>query len=94
MHNLESGVDTLLNIGEISPTDLQQFPRMKKTFVYSQAFANTYVVSFVKIGEETFHLTPDPKKVHVAFDPVFTDDNTIYFVTDYESDIRILQNSI
>ena len=86
MHNLESGVDTLLNIGEISPTELAAVSNDEEKFVYSRAFANTYVVSFVKIGEETFHLTPDPKKVHVAYDPVFTDDNTIYFVTDYESD--------
>ncbi|MFP3359279.1 S9 family peptidase, partial [Planococcus sp. SIMBA_143] len=28
----------------------------------------------------------DREKVHVVFDPVFTDENTIYFVTDYESE--------
>ncbi|WP_252503799.1 S9 family peptidase [Sporosarcina sp. Marseille-Q4943] len=86
MHNLESGIDTLLNLGETSPTELAAVSDDETAFVYSQAYANTYVVSFVKVGEETFHLTPDPKKVHVAYDPVFTDDNTILFVTDYESD--------
>ena len=86
MRNLENGVDTLLNIGETSPTKLSAVSNDEEKFVFSQAFANTYIISFVKIGEETFNLTPDPTKVHVAYDPVFTDDNTIYFVTDYESD--------
>ncbi|MFC5602245.1 alpha/beta fold hydrolase [Sporosarcina koreensis] len=86
MRNLESGIDTLLHIGETSTTELAAVSDDEKAFVYSQAFANTYVVSFVKIGEDTFTLTPDASKVHVAGDPVFTDDNTIHFVTDYESD--------
>ena len=90
MRNLESGVDTLLNIGEISPTELAAVSDDEKKFVFSRAFANTYVISFVKIGEETFNLTPDAAKVHVSYDPVFTDDETIYFVTDYESDFSYI----
>ncbi|WP_262177732.1 alpha/beta hydrolase family protein [Saccharococcus sp. Marseille-Q5394] len=90
MRNLESGVDTLLNIGEISPTQLAAVSDDEEKFVFSRAFANTYVISFVKIGEDTFNLTPDASKVHVAGDPVFTDDNTIYFVTDFESDFTYI----
>lgn len=86
MRNLESGVDTLLNIGETSPTRLSAVSNDEEKFVYSRSFANTFTISFVKIGEETFNLTPDASKVHVAYDPVFTDDNTIFFVTDYEGD--------
>ena len=59
MRNLESGVDTLLNIGETSPTELAAVSDDEEKFVFSQAFANTYVISFVKIGEDTFNLTPD-----------------------------------
>ena len=90
MRNLESGVDTLLNIGEISPTELAAVSDDEKKFVFSRAFANTYVISFVKVGEETVNLTPDAAKVHVSYDPVFTDDETIYFVTDYESDFSYI----
>ncbi|MCM3710141.1 S9 family peptidase [Sporosarcina luteola] len=90
MRNLETGIDTLLHLGETSTTELAAVSDDEKAFVYSQAFANTYVVSFVKIGEDTFNLTPDASKVHVAGDPVFTDDNTIYFVTDYESDFTYI----
>ncbi|WOV86299.1 S9 family peptidase [Sporosarcina oncorhynchi] len=86
IRNLESGVDTLINIGETSPTELAAVSDDEKSFVYSRAFANTYAISFVKTGEETLYLTPDPEKVHVAYDPIFTDNETIFFVTDYESD--------
>ncbi|MEZ7171192.1 alpha/beta fold hydrolase [Sporosarcina sp. OR05] len=90
MRNLETDVDTLIHIGEVSPTELAAVSDDEQAFVYSQAFANTYVVSFVKLGEDTFHLTPDPQQVHVAYDAVFTDNDTIHFVTDYESDHKYI----
>ena len=86
VRNLQNGKDTLLNVGEISPTQLAAVSENEEASVYLRAFANTYVVGFVKIGEETFNITPDPQKVHVALEPIFTDNETIYFVTDYDSD--------
>ena len=86
VRNLQNGEDTLLNVGEISPTQLAAVSENEEASVYLRAFANTYVVGFVKIGEETFNITPDPQKVHVALEPIFTDNETIYFVTDYDSD--------
>jgi len=86
VRNLENDSDTLLNIGEVSPTELAAVSENEESFVYLRAFANTYVTGFVKKGEKTLNLTPDPGKVHVTFDPVFVGPNTIYFVTDYESE--------
>ncbi|NAO99533.1 alpha/beta fold hydrolase [Halomonas sp. MG34] len=86
VRNLEDDTDTLLNEGETSPTDLAAVSDDEQAFVYVRSFANTYVTGFVKVGEEINYLTPDPEKVHVVFDPVFVDENTIYFVTDYESE--------
>ena len=86
VRNLEDNSDKLINTGEISPTELSAVSDNEEAFVYLRAFANTYVTGFVKVGEETHHLTPDPEKVHVVFEPVFTDDKTIYFVTDYDSE--------
>ena len=54
--------------------------------MYLRSFANTYVTGFVKSRRGNFNLTPNPEVVHVIFDPVFTDDETIYFITDYESE--------
>lgn len=86
MKNLETDIDTLINIGETSPTELAAVSEKEERFVYTRAFANTYVVSFVKAGEEIHYLTPDHEKVHVAYDPVFIEEQTIFFVTDYEED--------
>ena len=86
VRNLKSGTDRLLNSGEGSPTYLAAVSENEEATVYIQVHANTYVIGFVNVGEEKFNLTPDSEKVHVVFEPVFTDNETIYFVTDYDSD--------
>ncbi|RDW14988.1 S9 family peptidase [Oceanobacillus chungangensis] len=86
VRNLEDNSDTLLNMGEVSPTELAAVSANEKAFVYLRSFANTYVTGVVKVGAETYNLTPNQDVVHVVFDPVFTDDFTIYFITDYESE--------
>ncbi len=86
VRNLENNTDTLVNIGEVSPTELAAVSKSEDAFVYLRAFANTFVTGFVKTGEEQHSLTPDPEKVHVTFDPVFVDEKTIFFVTNYESE--------
>ncbi|MGP4109198.1 alpha/beta fold hydrolase [Virgibacillus sp. L01] len=86
VRNLENNTDTLVNIGEVSPTELAAVSKNEDAFVYLRAFANTFVTGFVKTGEEQYSLTPDPEKVHVTFDPVFVDEKTIYFVTNYNSE--------
>ncbi|MFD1037735.1 S9 family peptidase [Virgibacillus byunsanensis] len=86
VRNLENDTDTLLNTGELSPTSLVAVSDNENAFVYLRSFANTYVIGFVKDGDQTYDLTPDHEKVHVTFDPVFVDEKTIYFVTNYESE--------
>ena len=86
VRNLESGTDTLLNSGEGSPTYLAAVSENEEAIVYIQMYANTYAIGYVKIGGEKFNLTPDSEQVHVVFEPVFTDNETVYFVTDFDSD--------
>lgn len=90
MRNLEDNTDTLLNEGEISPTNLATVSDDETAFVYLRSFANTYVTGFIKVGEKTYNLIPDPEKVHVVFEPVFVDEQTILFVTNYESEYNYL----
>ncbi|ALX49336.1 S9 family peptidase [Lentibacillus amyloliquefaciens] len=84
--NLKNDSDTLLNIGEKSPTELAAVSEGEDAYVYIRSFANTYVIGFVKTGDETYNLTPDPEKVHVTSEPVFIDDKTIYFLTNFNSE--------
>lgn len=86
MRNLTEQTDTLINEGEVSPTQLAAVSDDERAFVFLRSFANTYVTGFVKVDNHMYPLTPDHDKVHVTFEPVFIDDKTIYFVTDYESE--------
>lgn len=90
LRNLKDGTDVLLNTGEISPTRLAAVSPEEKTEVYLRSFANTYVTGFVKVGEERQPLTPDHDKVHVTFSPLFIDEKTVYFLTDYENEFTYL----
>ena len=90
VYNLEDKSDVLLLEGEVSPTELAAVSEDEKSLVYLRAFANTYVIGFVKTEKETLYLTPDREKVHVAYSPVFTDNDTIYFLTDYDSEFAYI----
>ena len=86
MRNLKTGKDILLHLGDKAPTQMAAVSKDEEKLVYVSSLANTYVIGFVKIGDETIYLTPDPEQVHVTFNPVFVDNDTIYFITDYDSD--------
>lgn len=90
MRNVVDGNDILLNTGEISPTQLAAVSPNEEACVYLRQFANTYVTGFLKINDQMYPLTPNHETVHVTFDPIFIDDNTIYFLTDYESEFTYL----
>ncbi|RLL41349.1 S9 family peptidase [Oceanobacillus piezotolerans] len=90
VRNLEAGTNELLYEGEKGPTILEAVSMDEKTFVYSQTFGNTYSILFAKIDDATYSFTPDPQIIHVAGNPVFTDNNQIYFVTNYESEYSYL----
>src|SRR5690625_5630003 len=84
VRDLETGGDTLLNIGENSPTVLAAVSPNEEVFVYIRQYANTYATGYVKIGSKEYPLTPDDKKVHISYNPIFIDNHTVYFTTDYE----------
>ncbi|WP_430789169.1 S9 family peptidase [Virgibacillus flavescens] len=86
VRNLDDETDQLIHTGKDGLTELAAVSKSEAGFVYLQSFANTYVAGFVKTDGEEYSLTPDPEKIHVTFDPIFADDHTIYFATDYESE--------
>lgn len=90
VRNLETGEDILLHEGEKGTTYLLAVSDEGNHHVFMQMFANTYMTAHVKSGEEWLSLTPDPEKVHVVSNPVFVDETTIYFVTNYEEEFDYL----
>lgn len=90
VYHLEDQSDHLINEGDEGPTVLEAVSENEQAFVFVKTFANTYMTGYVKVDGSDFSLTPDPEKIHVVFDAVFTDNTTIYFVTDYENDYAYL----
>lgn len=90
VRNLEDGSDSLLTEGEGALTELAAVSEDENSFVYLHALANTYVKAVVETQGKTFSLLPDPEIVHIATNPIFTDNQTIYFLTDYESEYTYL----
>lgn len=86
VHNLETGKKTLLHEGKEAATTLSTVSPDEKTFVYTSAFANTYVISFVDIDGEKVDLTPNREEVHVSGGAVYASEEHIFFITNYESE--------
>ncbi|HEY4554470.1 MAG TPA: S9 family peptidase [Bacillaceae bacterium] len=86
MRDLESGKDTLVHEGDKGPTYLTEVSDDEQSQVYLQMFANTNIKGYLRRGEEWLSLTPDPEKVHTVTDVLFADDNTVYFITNYEKE--------
>lgn len=85
VRDLTDGTDKLIHKGVISPTYLAAISKDENAFVFMQMFANTYISGFVKVGDESYPLVPDPEKIHTVTDAVMIDD-VVYFVTNYESE--------
>ncbi|WP_080875974.1 S9 family peptidase [Oceanobacillus timonensis] len=90
VRHLDTDKDELLVEGEGAPTTLLAVSEDEGTFVYESMFANTYNNIFIQKEDKKVYLTPDPKKVHVSYEPVFTDNNSIYFPTDFDSEYMYL----
>ncbi|GBF11909.1 S9 family peptidase [Tepidibacillus sp. HK-1] len=86
LYNLVTKEDQLLFQGDETTTYLVTTSPEEKSYVYIKMYANTYVVAYVKVGDEVFCLTPSPEKVHTATDALYIDESTIYFVTNFEEE--------
>lgn len=86
VRHLASDKDELLMEGSDGMTQLVSVSEDEETPVYLRMFANTYNNLFIKYKNEEIYVTPDHETIHVSYDPVFTDNQTIYFPTDFESE--------
>lgn len=87
VYNLETKEDKLLIEGKDTATELAAVSPDERTMVYTKAYANTYYVSYVlPEGGEPQCLTPDPNVTHIAGNPVFADNELVYFVTNYDAE--------
>ncbi|TDL83007.1 S9 family peptidase [Peribacillus frigoritolerans] len=79
---LIEGTDTSVYLMAVSPEE--------KSFVYSKNYGNTSSLLFVKIDGEDVLATPESDQQFTQSDPVYTSEQEIYFITNYESDFSYL----
>lgn len=88
--DLETQEDQLLIEGDHGANFLTAISPNEQTLAYVTSFANTYTLGYVKVGEETFCLTPDETTVHTVSDIVFVDDTQLLFLTNYNEEYAYL----
>ncbi len=82
-YNIKTNEDTLIQKGEAAPTYLSAVSPDEKSFVTTSMLANTYQLGYVTVEGEKHLLTPSKEEVHTISNPIYIDDSTIYFVTNY-----------
>jgi len=90
LYNLKTKEDKLLLKGENALTFIVALSPSEESFVYTKIYSNTYQVAFLRTENQDKPLTPDPESVHHTSSPVFIDESTIYFLTDYDKDFSYL----
>ncbi|MBT2762559.1 S9 family peptidase [Paenibacillus sp. ISL-20] len=87
VYHLDTKADQLLLEGRDTSTNMCAVSPDEKTIAYTQMYANTYYVSYVKReGEEPLCLTPSPEQVHISGGVLFASNDQVIFATDYESE--------
>ncbi|MGE7827173.1 alpha/beta fold hydrolase [Paenibacillus sp. NPDC093718] len=87
VYHLDTKEDQLLLEGKVTSTEMCAVSPDEKTIAYTQMYANTYYVSYVKReGGEPLFLTPSPEQVHISGDVLFASNDQVIFATDYESE--------
>ncbi|GIO95416.1 peptidase S9 [Paenibacillus lautus] len=87
VYHLDTKEDQLLLEGQVTSTEMCAVSPDEKTIAYTQMYANTYYVSYVKReGEEPLCLTPSPEQVHISGGVLFASNDQVIFATDYESE--------
>ncbi|MFE8701566.1 S9 family peptidase [Cytobacillus sp. FJAT-54145] len=89
-YEFETGEETLVNEGKKAATYLVAVSPEETSSIYLRHFANTYALAFTKIGDEEVLLTPATDKQHTVSAVVYTDENTVYLLTDYNDDFSYL----
>lgn len=90
VYDIEKKQERRLYEGSEGATYLAAVSDDDTRFVIIKVFANTYALAMVMTETETLPLVPEPQKIHITRSPLFVDKNTIYFLTDYESDFTYL----
>ncbi|PTQ50710.1 MAG: Acylamino-acid-releasing enzyme [Hydrogenibacillus schlegelii] len=90
VYDLTDGSERKLYTGDRGTTFLAAVSPKETSWVVIRSFANTYSIGLVNAPDGLISLVPDPDVVHVTLSPVFIDEESLVFLTDYGSDVVYL----
>lgn len=82
-YDLKKKQDIIISKGENAPTYLSAVSPDETNFVTITMLANTYQLGYVLIDDEKKLLTPSKEEVHTVSSPLYLDETTIFFITNY-----------
>ncbi|HET7615350.1 MAG TPA: S9 family peptidase, partial [Bacillales bacterium] len=88
--NLKTEDDNLLLSGKDSAVFLAGVSPEETNFAFIKQQANTFMLGYIKHGDEEICLTPDENEVHTVTDVAFVDENRVLFVTNYKEEFSYL----
>ena len=89
-YNLETEEETVVLEGEGAATYLVDVAKNEKSYITLKHFANTFSLGYLVEKGEQHLLTPPTEKQHTVSGAIFTSEDSIYFLTNYEEDMTYL----
>lgn len=89
-YNLKTQEEQLLIEGSKGTTYFNEMSPAGNSFSFIEMYANTYILGYVQMGDERIPITPSTEVVHTVTDGFYYDENTIYFITNYDHEFSYL----
>lgn len=90
IYNVETGEEEKILEGNEVPNFLAAVSPEEQSFVYVKNFGNTYSLAYAHVNGENVLLTPETNDQHTVSGGIYTTENEIYFLTDYNADLSYL----
>lgn len=79
---LQSGKEAPIVVAAVSPNG--------SDYVFTETYTNTHAAGFYQADDKKIPLVPDPSSPHIIRDVRFADEDTIYFLTNYQEEFSYL----
>jgi dipeptidyl aminopeptidase/acylaminoacyl peptidase len=88
--DLKSNQTTLIQKGENAPIVIAAVSPDGSAYIFTETYTNTHAAGFYQSAGDKVAVVPDPTVPHVIKDVRFIDNDTVYFVTNYEEEFSYL----
>ena len=84
-YHMVTGVEETLLEGAETTISFETLAPDESSYTYVKGYSNTYSVTYVVVDGEQICLTPDAEVVHLTSSSRYADENTILFITNFNS---------